>query len=459
MAHRTRHLLVVSLVLALASACGRTAVDSSPDTEVRRNVVIVVVDALRADKLGCHGSEAGLTPEIDRLAQRALVFKNAYSNATFTFPSTASLFTSTLPPVHRITHDEKRQEMLRRLSDHYVLLPEVFKEGGYTTALLTFPGWVSPTANYLQGVDVHSESERSDTDLLRLANEFISAHADGPFFLYLHFIDMHDYWFPQHLFDGVDPEALGLSEAFISLRGMKIPEAYEALAKTLNQPGVLTGRDLEYLQSVYDRRLRDTDRVIGQLADHLGALGLTDNTLLVITSDHGEQFGEHGRLVHGGDAFYNELIHIPVVVSNPVLFPERVVATTPMTSIDLGPTLLDLVGLPVPEVFQGESLVDRIDSERVVYATDGRTWKAISREWSFILSEVLGREELYHTANDPGETRNLADERSDMVQVGRRHIQQMRGVCAQHPYLAINVDEVVMDDEQMERLRSLGYID
>lgn len=459
MAHRTRHLLVVSLVLALASACGRTAVDSSPDTEVRRNVVIVVVDALRADKLGCHGSEAGLTPEIDRLAQRALVFKNAYSNATFTFPSTASLFTSTLPPVHRITHDEKRQEMLRRLSDHYVLLPEVFKEGGYTTALLTFPGWVSPTANYLQGVDVHSESERSDTDLLRLANEFISAHADGPFFLYLHFIDMHDYWFPQHLFDGVDPEALGLSEAFISLRGMKIPEAYEALAKTLNQPGVLTGRDLEYLQSVYDRRLRDTDRVIGQLADHLGAFGLTDNTLLVITSDHGEQFGEHGRLVHGGDAFYNELIHIPVVVSNPVLFPERVVATTPMTSIDLGPTLLDLVGLPVPEVFQGESLVDRIDSERVVYATDGRTWKAISREWSFILSEVLGREELYHTANDPGETRNLADERSDMVQVGRRHIQQMRGVCAQHPYLAINVDEVVMDDEQMERLRSLGYID
>jgi arylsulfatase A-like enzyme len=457
--HRTRHLLVVSLVLALAPACGRTAVDSSPDTEVRRNVVIVVVDALRADKLGCYGSEAGLTPQIDRLAQRALVFKSAYSNATFTFPSTASLFTSTLPPVHRITHDEKRQEILRRLSDHYVLLPEVFKEGGYTTALLTFPGWVSPTANYLQGVDVHSESERSDTDLLRLANEFISAHSDGPFFLYLHFIDMHDYWFPQHLFDGVDPEALGLSEAFISLRGMKIPEAYEALAKTLNQPGVLTGRDLEYLQSVYDRRLQDTDRVIGQLADHLGALGLTDNTLLVITSDHGEQFGEHGRLVHGGDAFYNELIHIPVVVSNPVLFPERVVATTPMTSIDLGPTLLDLVGLPVPEVFQGESLVDRIDSERVVYATDGRTWKAISREWSFILSEVLGREELYHTANDPGETRNLADERSDMVQVGRRHIQQMRGVCAQHPYLAINVDEVVMDDEQMERLRSLGYVD
>lgn len=447
------------MALAVATACGRTPDDGSLEAEPHRNVVIVVIDALRADKLGCYGSEAGLTPEIDDIAERAIVFQNAYSNATFTFPSTASLFTSTLPPVHRITHDEKRQEMLRRLSDHYVLLPEVFKDGGYTTALLTFPGWVSPTANYLQGVDVHSESERSDTDLLRLANEFISDHADGPFFLYLHFIDMHDYWFPQHLFDGVDPEALGLSEAFMSLRGMKIPEAYEALAKTLNQPGVLTDRDLEYLQSVYDRRLEATDRVIGRLADHLESLGLTDDTVLVVTSDHGEQFGEHGELVHGGNAFYTELIHIPMVVSNPVLFPERVVATTPMTIIDLGPTLLDLVGLPIPEVFQGENLVDRPDSERVVYATDGRTWKAISREWSFILSEVLGREELYHIASDPGETRNLADERNDMVQVGRRHIQQMRGLCAQHPYLAINVDEVVMDDEQMERLRSLGYVD
>jgi arylsulfatase A-like enzyme len=451
--------LAVPIALAFTTACGRTPDGVPVEDEPHRNVIIVVVDALRADKLGCYGSLAGLTPEIDELAERALVFRNAYSNATFTFPSTASLFTSTMPPVHRITHDEKRQEMLRRLSDHYVLLPEVFKEGGYTTALLTFPGWVSPTANYLQGVDVHSESERSDTDLLRLAESFVSEHADRPFFLYLHFIDMHDYWFPQHLFDGIDPEALGLSDSFRSLQRMKIPEAYEALATTLNRPGVLTDRDLEYLRSVYDRRLVDTDRVVGELARRLDSLGLAERTLLVITADHGEQFGEHGRLVHGGDAFYNELIHIPMIVSNPARFPERVVATTPMTSIDLGPTLLGLAGLPIPAVFQGESLAGRTDEERVVFATDGRTWKAMSREWSFILSEVLGREELYHLASDPGETHNLADERHDMVQLGRQHVQQMRAVCSQHPYLAINVDEVVMDEEQMERLRSLGYVE
>ncbi len=455
----TSRLVLLGGLLAALAACGgdRTEVSTPPDPP--KNVIIVLVDALRADKLGCYGSATGLTPEIDALAETGLLFSAAYSNATFTFPSTASLFTSTQPPVHRITHNPKREEMLRRLSDAYVMLPEVYKAAGYTTGLLTFPGWVSPTANYMQGVDVKAESERSDTALLGLAKDFITDHGDQPFFLYLHFIDMHDYWFPQYLFDGVDPEALGLSPGLMSLADMKIPEAYETLAKVLNQPGGLTERDLEHLQSVYDRRLRETDMVIGELARTLEDRGLTEETLLVVTSDHGEQFLEHGNLVHGGDAFYNELIHIPFIVSNPRLYPQTVAASTPMTSIDFGPTLLDLMGLDIPEVHQGESLADRYDDDRVVFATDGRTWKALNREWSYIASEALGREELYNLGADPGETDNLVDREPEIVELARRHVLQAIAECAQHPYLAINIDEIEMPDEQKERLRSLGYIE
>lgn len=449
----------VCLTLLITISCGLEQETKSPPLVPPENVIIVVVDALRADRLGCYGSTAALTPEIDKLANTGLVFTAAYSNATFTFPSTASLFTSTQPPVHRITHDPKREEMLRRLSDAYVLLPEVYKAAGYTTGLLTFPGWVSPTANYLQGVDVRAESERSDTDLLRLANSFISDHADQPFFLYLHFIDMHDYWFPEHLFEGVDPEALGLSPGLMSLAEMPVPNAYETLAKVLNHPGGLTERDLQHLQDVYNRRLTDTDRVIGELAQQLADLDLTGKTLLVITADHGEQFLEHGRLVHGGDAFYNELIHIPFVISNPRLYPETTTASTPMTSIDFAPTLLDLMGLDIPDVYQGESLANRLDEDRVVFSTDGRTWKAQSREWSYIVSEKLGREELYNLANDPGETIDLAEEEPEIVEIGRRQVLQMIAECSQHPYLAINVDEIEMPDDQKERLRSLGYIE
>lgn len=449
---------ILGIAVVIASCGGAPPAVEKPDLPPK-NVIIVLVDALRADKLGCYGSDDGLTPEIDALADTGLVFEHAYSNATFTFPSTASLFTSTQPPVHRITHDPKREEMLRRLSDAYVMLPEVYKAAGYTTGLLTFPGWVSPTANYMQGVDVKAESERSDTALLELANTFITDYGDRPFFLYLHFIDMHDYWFPTHLFEGVDPESLGLSPNLLSLADMEIPKAYEFLAKVLNQPGGLTDRDLEYLQAVYDRRLRETDRVIGELAARLAEDDLTEDTLLVVTADHGEQFLEHGRLVHGGDAFYNELIHIPFVISNPRLFPEAVTASTPATSIDFAPTLLDLMGLKIPEVFQGESLVHRLDEDRVVFATDGRTWKAISRDWSYIVAESLGREELYNLVADPGETENLADREPEIVEIGRRRVKQAMAECRRHPYLALDVEEIVMPEEQKERLRSLGYIE
>jgi arylsulfatase A-like enzyme len=453
-----RSIFLGGMLVVLAPSGGGHS-NESAIADPPQNVVIVLVDALRADKLGCYGSTAGLTPEIDALAETSVLFSAAYSNATFTFPSTASLFTSTQPPVHRITHDPKREEMLRRISDAYVMLPEVYQAAGYTTGLLTFPGWVSPTANYMQGVDVKAESERSDTALANLASDFIRDHGDQPFFLYLHFIDMHDYWFPQHLFDGVDAEELGLSPGLMSLKDMTIPEAYETLAKVLNQPGGLTQRDLEHLQSIYDRRLRETDRVIGELVRTLADHGLTDETLLVITSDHGEQFLEHGKLVHGGDAFYNELIHIPFVVSNPRLFPDTITAATPMTSIDFGPTLLDFMNLDIPEVFQGESLADRYDDDRVVFATDGRTWKALNRKWSFIASKKLDREELYDLVTDPGEHDNLVDREPEIVKLGRRQIQQAMAECSKHPYLAINVDEIEMQDEQMERLRSLGYIE
>jgi arylsulfatase A-like enzyme len=441
----------------MCAACGSDP--SQPNGQERpTNVVIVVIDALRADKLGCYGSEEAVTPEIDALAESGLMFTAAYSNATFTFPSTASLFTSTQPTVHRITHDPEREELISLLSDAYVMLPEVFKAAGYTTGLLTFPGWVSPTANYMQGVDVKAETERSDAAILELATKFMDDHGDEPFFLYLHFVDMHDYWFPKHLFEDVDPEALGLSPQLMSLENMKVSEAYEMLAKVLNQPGGLTERDLQHLHDIYNKRLTETDRVVGELSRYLADAGLTDETILVITSDHGEQFLEHGRLVHGGDAFYNELIHIPFLISNPSLYPEGLRASTPVTSIDFAPTILDLLGLEIPTVYQGESLAHRHDEHRVVFATDGRTWKALSREWSYIRSEQLGREELYNLVDDPAETVNLAASEPEIVEIGRRQVQRMIEECRRHPYRFITVDQVTMPDDQIERLRSLGYL-
>jgi membrane-anchored protein YejM (alkaline phosphatase superfamily) len=462
----SRRLLDLSIGIALAAmivlgtGCSRSDRLETPKADPRpRNVVIVLVDALRADALGCYGAAGDPTPSIDRIAEHALLFENAYANATFTFPSTASMFTSTLPVVHRITWDEKHQELIRRLSDQYLLLTEVFKRAGYRTGLLTFPAWVSPTANYMQGVDVWVEGERTDHDLLARARSFVSESRPGPFFLYVHLIEMHDYFFPQHLFEGVDPEELGLSPGLMRLRDMTISEAYDAFAYQLNAPGALTGRDLAFLRSRYVERLRDTDRAIGEFARFLKEEGLAEDTVLAITADHGEQFLEHGRLVHGADGFYNDVLHIPFIAANPLRYASRVAITTAVSSIDFGPILLDVVGLEVPPVFQGESVLGRLDDpSRVVFATDRRTWKAISRDWSYIVSEAKNREELYHLADDPGETTNLVAERPDMVAVGRRQVAAMREACQQHPYMRLSVEERTMSEEELERLRSLGYV-
>lgn len=453
-----RHPIVLAVVLiAATAACGRPAGGGRQAADSAPNVVIVVVDALRADHLGCYGYPRQTTPEIDRIADTALVFANAYSNASYTFPSTASIFTATLPVVHRIDWNEKRQERIRRLSDEYLLLTEVFHDAGFRTGLLTFPGWVSPTANYMQGVDVRVESERNDRDLLARAKRFISSSTSGPFFLYLHFIDMHDYYHPKHMFADLDEAQSGLSEELLALRRVTNRQSYAALARDLR--GRLTARDLEYLISVYDERLRETDRVIGELVRHLDAVALRDNTILVITADHGEQFQEHGRLVHGGDAFYNEVLRVPMIIASPSLFPARQRVETPISLIDLGPTLLELVGLDIPEVFQGEPLARRLDEDRAVFATDGRTWKAVTRDWSYIVSPSRHREELYRLADDPGETANLAVLEPEAARMGRETVGQMVQACKTHPYRLLKVDEVDLPDEQLERLRALGYAD
>jgi arylsulfatase A-like enzyme len=446
--------ILAALAAGVLATCGTTACHRSP----RYNVIVVVVDALRADHLGCYGAKRGKTPRIDRLARNALVFANAYSNATFTFPSTASMFTSTLPVVHRIAWDEQRQEQIRRMSDEYLLLTEVFHEQGYRTGLMTFPGWVTPTANYMQGVDVRIESKRNDRDLLDHARRFITESApDKPFFLYLHFIDLHDYFHPRHLFKGVDEEDPEISDALLALRGATPREAFTSLVHDL--PTRMTDRDLEFLANSYDRMVRRTDRVIGDLADHLQQQGLLNTTLVAITADHGEQFLEHGALIHGGDDFYNEVLRIPFVISNPALFPSTRRATTPISAIDLGPTLLDLAGLDVPEVFQGESLAEGGTADRVVFACNDWTWKAISREWSYIAAPSKDREELYRLSDDPGETVNLVSDEPDAARTMRRHVERMRDACADHAYLSIQIDEVELPDEQRDRLRALGYLD
>jgi len=442
------------LASAFLSAC-------APKVEPPRNVIVILVDALRSDRLGVYGHAGGTSPNIDRLAGSAYVYENAYSTSTWTVPAVASLFTGTLPVVHRIDRPPNDQYAFSVLHDAYLLASEVFRANGFVTGMITTIGWVSEMAGYGQGVDELIWTDRSDASLVSRAREFITKHREDRFHLYLHLIDLHDYYDPERIFSVVDLDRLDDDSALFEVKGMSREDSYYHLNRVLGPEGRLTSSDIDWLLEVYDRELSRTDEQIGLLIDHLRNEGLLEKTIIVVTADHGEQFMEHGALFHGNDAFYNNVLRVPLIIAVPGLLREPKPVRAPVSLIDVYPTLFDLLGIPPADPYQGAIVLEDADREREVYATDGNVWKVITLDHSYITGSP-GREELYDLGDDPGEESNLVH-REGMAPVRadlRRRLQDMRDACAKHPYLQTLAEPgtTAMSEEERKALESLGYI-
>jgi len=285
-----------------------------------------------------------------------------------------------------------------------------------------------------------------------------SRPAGEPVFLYLHLLDLHDYYHSEVFFERHADLAARASERLQELRGASPGEIYNAL---YSEPESFTDDDARLLSVAYDRELARTDAEVGRLVDALEERGLLDRTLVVLTSDHGEQFGEHGLLGHGGDGFHDEVLRIPFIVAAPGVFDDRHVLAVPVGSIDFIPTVADLVGLEAVPEWQGRSgLRGTAEGEGppTVVATNRRTWKAITPEWAYLYSRRYEREELYDRRRDPDESRDLADRRPEVVSRFRDLLARRIEAAAAHPYTALRGAEVTPSEEVLRTLRSLGYL-
>lgn len=452
----------LAALAAAGLACLPLGCAPGPAGDVRPNVLFVLVDALRADALGAYGASPSRTPALDRLAGRGFVFRRAYSNAPKTVPSVASLFTATPPWVHRIEAGPGQEvEGLSYLSDRLVLAPEVLDEYGYWTGMITTTGWITPEVNYDQGVDEYVLTERADAAVIEAAEGFIARHAEERFFAYVHLLDLHDYYHAERLFAGPDVEEAAISQELRALADASPSAVYRRLR---TEPERFTAADAAFLRRAYDRELEATDRMIGRLLAALEANGVLDETVVVVTSDHGEQFLEHGRLVHGGNGLYDEVLRVPLVIAGPGVEPGAV--EEPVGSVDVFPTLFDLLGIEAPEEFMGRSALaePRAESEggpHAVVATSGSAWKLVTGRWSYILSEKYDREELYDLAEDPGERHDLAAERPAVRDELRRLLAREIRRGQRHPYLTEvgEVERVPLSEDVEETLRSLGYLE
>jgi len=379
---------------------GPRAIELLETTRLADNVILVSIDTLRADRLGCYGADRPLTPELDRLAAGGVLFERAYAAAPWTLPSHASLFASEWPHATGIgTYDAPGH-----LVPEVVTLAEVLREAGLETAGFTGGGYLSDAFGLERGFDVfEGHLERSDmADVARLAGAWLDARdRSRPFFLFLHTWEVHQYDPPEAFRRRwVRPYAGALAAVdsvanFLQNRG----------AKPAGKP--LTESDLRYARDLYDACVASVDTELGKLCERLRAEDLLERTLVVVTSDHGQEHAEHGGTGHGY-TLYEEDVRVPLVVALPSLAARRV--ATPVSLVDLAPTIAALAGVEAPARWRGQDLLSPEHEPRSCFL--GAAYRplvgAVGAQRKVILRASGGAPcEVYDLASDPGERGSL----------------------------------------------------
>ena len=293
------------------------------------NVILFVSDALRADHLGCYGYSRPTSPQIDKFAADALLFEKAMSNAPWTKPSMGTVFTSMYP------HEHQAFSWMDNLSDECLTLAEVFRNKKYATfAIQTNPG-ITAEYNFNQGFQFFDELILENGEKVAAKfNAWLEKNKNKPFFAYLHFMDTHLHYDAPDKFKAIfEPE--DTRSPVTGLLG-----AY--LVRVLSETG-LSSEDKQHLINLYDAEIRYFDYIFGTIIENLKKSGIFEKTIIILTTDHGEEFWEHNGFEHG-HSLYNELLHVPLIIKYSSLLPAKRIKSYVQLA-DLFPTILSMTGI------------------------------------------------------------------------------------------------------------------
>ena len=426
------------------------------------NVLIVSIDTLRADAVGAYGSPTAKTPILDKLAADGAMFTRAYSNSPWTLPSHATLFTGLTPSQLGI------QKVQDRLGRSALTLAEVMRNSGYDTAAFTSYVLLSPAYGFDQGFDIfHYRKDATAEQIVDAAGTYFEQHQLKKFFMFLHIYDPHWPYRPkleyarEHYKGEVtkDMESLFWEEDY-----------YKWVAAHLTGPEEWT----TFSRAMYDAEVSYVDAQLERLFRKLADLNMIDRTVIIVTSDHGEAFREHGLMGHGLD-LYNESLHVPWIVRFPRQIPRGSVIEVPVQLADLMPTVLNMVGLvhpvrDIPGMDLTEVILAHSDEERNLMAETAMSgaprfalYRGIHKfitPWSLDFGEIKldHGKELYDLAADYGETENLIKQQPTLAtDLEKRINTYLKESSEMNSRLGIGQSEA-LTGEEMERLRSLGYV-
>jgi arylsulfatase A-like enzyme len=421
------------------------------------NVIVILIDVLRADELGCYGYERDTSPNIDRLAADAVLFEHAMAQSTFTKTSVASLFTGRWPHEHGVFEGSLENSEGEVVSDvldgGMTTLAESLGAAGFLTVAWVQNEQLRAFLGFSQGFALYHDQPGQCEAILR---GFLDWN-DGPgrrlpYFAYLHLLDLHGPYRPP----------ASHAERFVDLpKGYELQEWEQWIAyKKLVRKGELfpTTAEVETLRGLYDAQLAWVDEQIGALVGELRARGTYDESLIILLADHGDAFMEHGWLSHSNTP-YEELIHVPLIVKLPRsrAAGRRVRGTVALT--DLSATLEELLGADgIGERGDGQSFAAQLEPgaevaprqvlsmfKNMVAVRDGR-WK--------LIQTFENDPELYDLETDPGETRDLS-----AVELEVLAKLQPVALDAIRRKLEARMEQTELSEETVQKLRELGYVD
>ena len=433
--HRVRSLFLLALLLP---ACGQKGLQEALPTNRQVNVIVVSFDALRADMLGAYGNPLGLTPNMDRFANRALLFECAYSPAPATPTAFAAAFTGLLP---HLSFQRWKLTPNRTLAG-------LFQSAGFRTAGFFNNSQLTPKRGFGKGFDSYDLDVVVDPVLMNRALDWLSEHRDDRFFAWLHLVSPHSPYqlreVSKHLYD---PDYAG---PFKESSGMQFnPE----------DPG-----DLERVLSLYRGEVFYSDHLFGEFVERLGDLRLMENSIIVLTADHGEAFNERGVFRHL--YLFDETTRIPLMIYHPsVARPSR--ATGCVSLVDLLPTLASMTGIENNLSTHGWNLQDTVAAERPVVsiAMTSSDYQAVALRRGPLKLITTCRPELSHAlfdlVQDPNEKVDLSHVRSEETLALRQLLERLLcGAPCETIAAAIRGASPTrgLDRDTIERLRGLGYI-
>ena len=450
------------------------------------NVVIFLIDTLRADRLGAYGYDKATSPNFDELTKTSVLFTEANAPAPWTLPSVVSLMLSSFLSEHGVVRDRDV------IAPNAPTLAGRMKQLGFSTASYFENPYVGPLSGLDRGFDLCRDVDEHPGP--KVVAEWLETAPDGPFFLYLHNTIPHDPYQPAPEFLAPFGEVSDLEVQKIS----EIQDAYRALTRG-NRPGSRHGREdtspqqtehmreletrRDSINALYDGEVLQVDNTIGEVVRELKEYGVWDNTVFLIVSDHGEEMGEHGGWEHD-HSVYEELVRVPFLMHFPGDEFGGTRIDAPVSLIDVMPTLLDYVGAPeLASECSGRSIMDlvrassdgalpaQLEPRVTAYRFNMKKFYApfdeqrgdeniVVRdgEWKGIWNVGRDTFELYDLKTDRGEERDLADsepERAAALQavaLARRERDAMRRSAR------TDGTPVEMTDDEREKLRALGYL-